>query len=176
MLDDWNRCMFPNDMDEYMDYCEQRELPEEVFIGIDARDRGLSPMFTVADARVTAQALNRYLVKPLEPWQVLRILNLDFWDFTPSISILPRKQRYIIALLETLAQRLDKAQRRLFRAAMRLIFKIDPITYKTQAAKVMNACDKGNRKRVVNVGVLAAIDSLNKELDEARMPQFASFA
>lgn len=176
MLADWNRCMFPDDMDEYMDYGEPQELPEEVFIGLDARDRVLTPMFTVADARVTAEALNRYLVEPLEPWEVLRILNLDFWDFSRSITILPRKQRYVIALLETLAQRVDRAQRRRFRAAMRLMFKIDAITYKSEAAKVRHACVMSYKKRVVNSGVLAALASLNKELDEARMSQFASFA
>lgn len=170
MLADWNRCMFPDDMDEYMDYGEPQELPEEVFIGFDARDRGLVPMFTVADARVTAQALNRYLVEPLEPWQVLRIINLDFWDLTPSIAILYHRQRYVIALLTALMEHLDKAQKRSFKQAMIHLFNIDALTFKTEAAKIRNAFIKNNRRKgVVNAGVLEAYAAFFRALDESRM-------
>lgn len=170
MLADWNRCMFPAEMDEFLDYGEPWELPEEVFIGVDARDRGLVPMFTVADARVTAEALNRYLVEPLEPWQVLRIINLDFWDLTPSIAILYHRQRYVIALLTALMEHLDKAQKRSFKQAMIHLFNIDALTFKTEAAKIRNAFIKNNRRKgVVNAGVLEAYAAFFRALDESRM-------
>ncbi|MCR5827562.1 MAG: hypothetical protein K6G53_04010 [Bacteroidales bacterium] len=169
LLDEWQHYMFPDDIDEHVEYGEPWELPEEVSIGIDARDEGLTPMFSVADARVTAQALNRYLVNPLEPWEVLRIINLDLWNYTPSIVISYRRQRYVIAILAALMERLDKAQKRSFKRAMIHLFSIDAVTFKTEAAKIRNAFFNGNRKGVVNASVLAAYASFCKALDESRM-------
>ena len=124
---------------------------------------GESPVFNKKQLRAILPLFNRFLATPLAMWQLDKLLNADDFDeAVPEVSVLPRKQRCIIAMVTVLSRFLpgEKDAMR-FMSRMRDRFGIDPVTFDTECSKIKSS----SRSNPVSENVRQLMAELESYLD-----------
>lgn len=155
-LKSWGDLMLFLDEMANSDYGD--EISDAVALGLEAKELGLGPLFSRAEAKVTMEVLNDYLETKLELHEVLKVINLDLWDNDLDIVILPRKQRYVIVILYALMNFLDNDQKYHFLLVSLLMFHISPISFRTEISKFRSCSTKITSHGVVRKDVLLLFD------------------
>ena len=165
--EEWNELMaFPDDMkDNYEDYVAP---PDEVLMGTHARLLGLTPMFSLAEAQIVMETLNRYLATPLSIYDVSDIINLDLLDRQFDIKILPRKQRYVISVINALERHLSQEQRQYFLPVVLTVLGIKPRAYAIEISKFRRAYSTHQSHSIVKMTAVNLYDDFVSRLLSAR--------
>lgn len=133
-------------------------------------DRWLT-LFNKYQTDAILEMLNPYLVKELKASEMARLLN-DAYDYIEggcAVSARPRKQRYLIAIVDVIMDtlRVDDKEPFLQRAMKR--FNIEPNSYHTEVSKINKARDildshRTRQQQVVNPDVIELQDILRDKL------------
>lgn len=129
------------------------------------------PLFNKYQTSAILKVLNPYLKKKLEASELSRLLNegSDYIEGGSVVSVRSRKQRYLIAIVDTIMETLKTEDQEPFLQRALERFKIEPNSYHTEVSKINTArgilsSRQRRQQKVVNPDVIDLQDYLHDTL------------